>query len=320
MQPLLSPPLSLVVPVYGNAGAIAPLLEAVRGIAERSGGDFEAVFVVDGSPDRSYALLREQLPGAGFNARLLSLSRNFGAFAAIRAGLEAARGRVVAVMAADLQEPPELVLQFLEVLGKGDVDVAFGVRTARADPLGSRLASGLFWSVYRRFVMPEIPPGGVDIFALTDAFRDRLLLLRESNTSLLAQLFWLGGRRAYVPYERRGRQHGSSGWTLRKKLRYLSDSVFAFTDLPVRLLLWGGGVALSVAIVLAAAVLVARLSGWMQVVPGYTATMLTILFFGAINALGLGVVGAYAWRAFENTKARPLAVVQTDESFDGGKA
>jgi glycosyltransferase involved in cell wall biosynthesis len=320
MQPVLkSPPLSLVVPVYGNEGAIDALLEAVRDLARRAGGDFEAVFVVDGSPDRSYALLRERLPSAGFDARLLSLSRNFGAFAAIRSGLEAARGRIVAVMAADLQEPPELVLEFLQVLSKGEADVAFGVRASRADPLGARLASGLFWSVYRRFVMPDIPPGGVDIFALTADFRDRLLSLRESNTSLLAQLFWLGGRRAFVPYERRARVHGKSGWTLRKKLRYLSDSVFAFTDLPVRLLFWTGMLALFVAVVFGAVVLAARISGWVEV-PGYAATILTILFFGALNALGLGVVGTYAWRAFENTKARPLAVVQTDESFQGESA
>ena len=320
MQPLLNNPrLSLVVPVYGNEGAIDALLAAVRGIAGRVDGDFEAVFVVDGSPDRSYALLRERLPQAGFRARLLGLSRNFGAFAAIRAGLEAARGRVIAVMAADLQEPPELVLEFLKVMDEGNTDVVFGVRTARADPLGSRLASGLFWSLYRRFVMPDIPPGGVDIFALTANFRDRLVGLRESNSSLLAQLFWLGGRRAFVPYERRAREHGRSGWTLRKKLRYLSDSIFAFTDLPVRLLFWLGATALAVAMLLGAVVVVARVSGWVDV-PGYAATMLAILFFGALNALGLGVVGTYAWRAFENTKARPLAVVLVDDSFEGDRA
>ena len=317
MQPLLNPPLSLVVPVYGNEDSIEALLEAVRGIRARAGSDFEAVFVVDGSPDRSYAKLHELLPRAGFDSRLLSLSRNFGAFAAIRAGLAAARGRCIAVMAADLQEPPELVLEFHDRLSAGDIDVAFGVRTARRDPLASRLASGLFWSVYRRVVMPDIPPGGVDIFALSAAFRDRLLSLGESNTSLLAQLFWLGGRRAFVPYERRERAHGRSAWTLRKKLRYLSDSVFAFTDLPVRMLFWLGAIALAVALALGAAVLAAKLSGWVAV-PGYAATMLAILFFGALNALGLGVVGTYAWRAFENTKARPLAIVQTDESFDGG--
>lgn len=313
MQPVLS--LSLVVPVYGNEASIDELVQAIRELRARAGGDFEAVFVVDGSPDRSYALLRERLPEAGFRSQLVSLSRNFGAFSAIRAGLEKARGDVVAVMAADLQEPPELVLEFRQAFARGAVDVAFGVREARADPLPGRWLSQLFWAAYRRLVIPDIPPGGVDIFAVSAGFRDRLIGLRESNTSLLAQLFWLGGRRAFVGYRRRARRHGRSGWTLRKKLRYLSDSVFAFTDLPVRLLIGLGAFALLVAIGLSLVTLVAKLSGVVEV-PGYAGTMLAILFFGAFNALGLGVVGTYAWRAFENTKGRPLAVVQSEEIFD----
>lgn len=314
MQPVLTPELSLVVPIYGNEGSIDELLDAILGIQTSTGPRFEAVFVVDGSPDRSYSRLHERLPHAGFAAQLICLSRNFGAFSAIRVGLEHARGRVIAVMAADLQEPPELVVKFREVLEQGDVDVAFGVREGRKDPALSKLASRIFWGVYRRFVMPDIPKGGVDIFAVTDCFRDRLLAMRESNTSLLAQLFWLGGRRAFVPYERRERRHGRSGWTLRKKLRYLSDSVFAFTDLPVRILIVLGLISMAIATLLTIVTLVAKLSGVVEV-PGYAGTMLTILFFGAFNSLGLGVVGAYAWRAFENTKSRPLAVIQSAETF-----
>lgn len=312
MQPLLS--LSLVVPVYGNEASIPALLEAVRGIAARVDGGFEAVFVVDGSPDRSHALLRAALPEAGFAARLVALTRNFGAFHAIRAGLECARGASIAVMAADLQEPPELILDLHRAVREQGHDVAFGVREARADPLSSRIASGLFWALYRRLVLPEVPPGGVDIFAMDAAFRDRLLLLRESHSSLLAQLFWLGGRRAFVGYRRRAREHGRSAWTLRKKLRYFSDSVFAFTDLPVRLLFWFGLLALAVAVGLGAVTLLAKLTGALDV-PGYAGTLLTILFFGALNALGLGVVGTYAWRAYENTKQRPLSLVQSEECF-----
>ena len=315
MQPALTPSLSLVIPVYGNEGSIPALISAVAGLHRSLAGDFEAVFVVDGSPDQSHSLLRERLPAAGFPAQLVSLSRNFGAFAAIRVGLAKARGRMIAVMAADLQEPPELVLRFHEVLRDGKGDVAFGVREGRADPWASRVASNLFWSVYRRFVNPDIPPGGVDIFALTDRFRDQLLGLPEANSSLVAQVFWLGGRRHFVGYERQARHHGKSGWTLGKKFRYLSDSVFAFTDLPVRLLIALGAVALLVAVGLSFLTLVARLSGWVEV-PGYAGTMLAILFFGAFNALGLGVVGTYAWRAFENTKARPLAVIQTEQRFN----
>ena len=314
MQPVLKPQLALVVPVYKNEGSIAALIAAIEELRRQVDAGFEAVFVIDGSPDRSYARLRELLPGADFRSKVVCLSRNFGAFSAIRTGLEVADGQVIAVMAADLQEPPDLVLEFYRRLADGDNDIAFGVRESRSDPWMTRTASNLFWAMYRHFVMPDIPKGGVDIFAVSADTRDRLLLMRESNTSLLAQLFWLGGRRAFVPYARRQRQHGRSAWTLSKKLKYLSDSVFSFTDLPVRLLMSLGVIAMTSAIGLGVLILAARITGVIAV-PGYAGTMVTILFFGALNALGLGVVGAYAWRTFENTKARPLAVLQSTEQF-----
>jgi glycosyltransferase involved in cell wall biosynthesis len=313
MQSVLRPRLSLVVPVYGNEGSIPDLVDAVGWLNDQLRDSFEAVFVVDGSPDRSYARLREVLPNAPFRSQLLTLSRNFGAFAAIRCGLAHAEGDTIAVMAADLQEPVELMVQFEAAVSQG-ADLAMGVREGRDDPALSKLASSLFWKAYRRFVMPDIPKGGVDVFAISRAFRDNLLKLDESNSSLLAQIFWLGGRRAFVGYRRRQRQHGRSAWTLHKKLRYLSDSVFSFTDLPVRLLMFLGTSALLLAVTLSLVVLVAKL--WDVVaVPGYAGTMLAILFFGAFNALGLGVVGSYAWRTFENTKQRPLSIVQTQEAF-----
>lgn len=316
MQSLPIPTLSVVVPVYRNADSIPQLVAALQGLSRQVDGGLEVVFVVDGSPDASHALLREALAGAGLDAQLIALTRNFGSFPAIRVGLEHARGRVISVMAADLQEPPELALAFLDALRSGEADVAFGVRDGRDDPPMGKMLSIMFWSLYRHLVMPDIPRGGVDIFAVSADFRDRLLALQESNTSLLAQLFWLGGRRVFIPYQRRRREHGRSAWTLGKKLKYFADSVFAFSDLPVRLLFLIGGIALTTATLLAAVVVVGRISGWVSV-PGYAATVLTVLFFGAINTLGLGVVGSYAWRAFENTKARPLALVHTRETFEG---
>lgn len=313
---VVTPTHSLVVPVYGNAEGIDALVAAVRALADALGGDLEAVFVVDGSPDDSLARLRDALPASGLDAQLIALARNFGAFAAIRAGLGVARGKAIAVMAADLQEPPELALAFFEALRADRCDVAFGQRTARADPGASKLASRVFWGLYRRLVMRDVPAGGVDIFGLSARFRDELLRLGESNSSLLAQLFWLGGRRLFVPYARRAREHGVSAWTLRKKLRYLADSVFAFTDLPVRLLTVIGALGLAVATLAGLAVLGARLSGVIDV-PGYAATMLAVMFFGALNTLGIGLVGTYAWRAYENSKQRPLAIVQSVEAFGG---
>src|SRR5690606_3458434 len=150
----------------------------------------------------------------------------------------------------------------------------------------------LFWAAYRRLVQPDVPEGGVDVFAVTAGFRDRLVALDESNSSLLGLLFWLGGRREFIGYTRRRREHGTSAWTLRKKVTYLLDSVFAFSDLPVRLLMAAGLLGLSVAALLGMVVLVARVSGQFEV-PGYAGSMLAILFFGALNTFGIGIVGHY---------------------------
>lgn len=315
--------LSVVIPVYRNEAFVPALVNAFEHVAERAQRDHgqavEFVFVVDGSPDASYARLAQTLPAARFASQLIEHSRNFGSFAAIRTGLQAGRGDHFAVIAADLQEPPELMLEFLAALSSGRADIAVGRREGRDDPTMSRMGANLFWKLYRRLVMREIPEGGVDVFGCTRQVRDQLLALPESHSSLVGQLFWLGFRRVEIPYRRRAREHGKSAWTFRKKLRYLSDSIFAFTDLPIRLLLILGGVGLALATVLGTTVLALRLAGVLQV-PGYAATILVILFFGALNVFSLGLVGAYAARAFENTKNRPIAVARSRQIFDGSAA
>jgi glycosyltransferase involved in cell wall biosynthesis len=314
MQPVVTPRYSLVIPVYRNAGSIEALLKTIAAMQLKLENQLETVFVVDGSPDDSHAQLRDRLPNSGVRATLILLSRNFGAFAAIREGLLHARGEFAAVMAADLQEPPELVIEFFRRLEQGEGDVAFGVREARHDPWSSRLAANTFWWFYRRFVQRDVPVGGVDVFAVTRRFLDQLTVLGEANGSLLGLLFWMGGRRIFVPYTRRERAHGKSAWTFGKKFTYLLDSIFAFTDAPIRLLLACGAAGIGLATVIGILVLVARLAGWV-VVPGYAGTMLAVLFFGGLNALGLGLVGNYAWRAYENTKQRPLSIPMLIEEF-----
>jgi len=306
--------LSLVIPVYRNEASLPDLLAALQEMARALPEPMEVVFVVDGSPDRCHDILRERLPATGLTATLILLTRNFGAFAAVRAGLEHARGDSFAVMAADLQEPPELVPQMHALLAGGEVDVVVAERALRHDPPWQRWQAQLFWAWYRRYVVPEMPPGGVDIFACNKPFRDALLKLGESRSSLIAQIFWLGFRRASVPYVRQPRRHGASAWTWRKKMAYLSDSVFAFTDLPVRLLTRVGALGMVVALALALAVLLAKLMGQIDV-PGYAMTLIAILFFGALNLLSVGIVGTYAWRAYENTKQRPQAVVLREQRF-----
>ena len=314
LRVLASDVLTLVIPVYRNEQSLPDLLAAVQRLSEQLDGRMETVFVVDGSPDRCYDILRDKLPTYSMRSRLILLSRNFGSFAAIRTGLMHGEGERFAVMAADLQEPPELVLEMDRALRPGDVDVVVGVREARHDPLLSRLPAQLFWGLYRRYVVPEMPPGGVDVFGCNRAFRDTLLQLQESHSSLVAQIFWLGFRRRTISYVRQSRQHGASAWTLRKKVNYLMDSVFAFTDLPIRLLIRTGALGAAAAALFGLAVAVARVAGVITV-PGYAMTAILIVFFSALNLLSLGIVGSYAWRAYENTKARPLSVALRVEEF-----
>jgi glycosyltransferase involved in cell wall biosynthesis len=305
---------SLVIPVYGNAENLPRLFTELEQLASRAPGTLEVVFVVDGSPDASLEILRSRLPGWPVRSQLLELARNVGSFAAIAAGLAAGRGEYFAVMAADMQEPPDLILQFFQILKSGKADVTFGHRVGRADPFWSRVLSDGFWGLYRRFVVPEMPRGGVDVFGCTRQVRDQLVGLKEVSTNLVALLLWLGFRREFVPYERRPRLEGRSAWTFGKKVRYAVDSVFSFTDLPIRILLLLGVAGTVAAVVASGVVFTFWLLGRVPVL-GYTPLVLMITFFGGLTALGLGIVGQYLWISIQNTRGRPPYVVKSSEKF-----
>jgi glycosyltransferase involved in cell wall biosynthesis/dTDP-4-dehydrorhamnose 3,5-epimerase-like enzyme len=304
---------SLVIPVYRNEESIPRLLRTLDEINGALDAQLEVVFVVDGSPDRSFELLQSAMKDQKFSMQLLGHSRNFGSFPAIRSGLQAARGEYFAVMAADMQEPPSLIVDFFRLLAAGDCDVTLGTRAKRNDPWLSRISSRLFWGSYRRIIAPAMPEGGVDVFGCNQNFRKQLLTLEESRSSLIALIFWLGFRRKMVSYERLAREEGKSAWTFTKKLDYMMDSIFAFSDLPIRLLLRVGAVGSLSSFALGVTVLLGRVSG-SQAVPGYAATILTVLFLGTLNLFALGLVGTYAWRGYENSKRRPLAIVATQFS------
>lgn len=305
---------TIVIPVYRNRETIPDLCAQLDRL-ELPGVELDVVFVVDGCPDDSVGALRQAAPVMRHPSQIVELSRNFGAFPAIREGLAHATGDVVAVIAADLQEPPELVADFVRAFRDSGADVALGTRLARADPFLTRMSSAAFWSLYRRLVQPEMPAGGVDVFAVRARARRALLQMESRNTSLVGQLLWIGFDRVVVPYERRARPSGRSSWSLRKRLRYMSDSIFSFTDLPVRLMIVIGAIG-ALAIAIASAVVLAQWLLGNIGVPGYTPLMLGLLFVGFLLVMSLGVVGSYVWRTFENSKGRPPAIVREIHRVD----
>ena len=305
---------SIIIPVYKNEGSISSLIQELTLIQKKLASELEIVFVVDGSPDKSYELLNALIPSSGLTAQLIALSRNFGSFAAIKKGLEVAKGDYFGVMAADLQEPPELIIESFEALDTGDYDIVVGARDSRADPLMKTMTSQIFWAFYKKFVVPDMPVGGVDIFSCNQIFREQLLYMDEAHSSLIAQIFWLGFRRKIIYYNRLERMHGESAWTFKKKVNYMMDSVFSFTDLPIKMLTRIGLLGMTFFIFAGTSAFLGRILGWIEV-PGYTMTFLTIGFFGAMNLFGLGIVGSYTWRTYENTKQRQNAICMSKKEF-----
>lgn len=309
---------SLIIPVYYNQDSLPALLKKIEFIYNKLSQDLEVLFVVDGSPDQSYEILKKNLPKAKYISKIILLSRNFGELNAIRTGLELATGKYISVMSADLQEPPELIINFFLSLKNEPIDLAVGVRESRDDPFFSKLASYTFWYFYKKFIFKDIPKGGVDLFGCNRIFREALLKLKESNSSLIAQLFWIGFRRKEIKYKRLKRLHGTSQWNFKKKLQYMLDCVFSFTDIPIKLLSFVGMLGVLVFGFLGILTFSLKILGLINVT-GYTSIFLSIGLLAAINILSLGVIGSYAWRAYDNTKQRPLSVILKIDKFNKKK-
>lgn len=303
---------SIVIPVYKNEESLPDLLSQLKElnscIVKKFNSKIEVVFVVDGSPDKSFEYLSNHQYQLGFPSQVALLSRNFGAFSAVRAGLSLARGDFIATKAADLQEPIDLYIEFLQTLNQGTHDVVVAMRTSRNDPWFSQLMARIFWGIYRWLIQDEIPAGGADVFGCTKEVRNNILQLKELNTSLIGLLFWVGFKRKMIPYTRLAREKGKSSWSFRKKLNYVMDSFFAFSDLPIKLMYFAGGLGIMFSVIFSLLAIWDKLNHNVDV-PGYTATILVISFFGGLNLLAFGIIGSYVWRGYENTKRRPDFII-----------
>ena len=164
----------------------------------------------------------------------------------------------------------------------------------------------------------EIPAGGVDVFGCTRQVANELVRMDESHTSLVGLLYWVGFRRVEVQYDRLPRPEGKSAWSFRRKVRYLLDSIYSFTDLPITLIIALGVVGVVVSTVAGIAVLVAWATDQIDVA-GYTPLILSVFFMTSLIVIALGIVGSYVWRTYENSKGRPGAVAMSHERFGSGR-
>ncbi|MFL5339706.1 MAG: glycosyltransferase family 2 protein [Gemmataceae bacterium] len=302
------PLISVVVPVFHNAASVPDLQGRLSALAAANPGDtFEFVFVDDGSRDDSFAVL-ETLSRTDARIRVVKLSRNFGSNPAVLAGLSQARGAAVAVISADLQDPPELIGEMLTHWKSGR-KVVVAARAGRADPLPVRLPANLFYALFRRGALPAMPPGGFDFCLIDRQVCDLLLGLRERALFLVGEILWLGFDPVVIPYQRAARpaKYGRSMWTAARRLRHLADAFAGFSPLPLRAAFLFGIAALLFGLLGGAGMLLALLFG--REPAGWGIVLAVTLLLTGAQLLTLGVLGEYVWRALDNSRGRPAYVI-----------
>ena len=303
--------LSIVIPVYCNEGNLIPLYEDLcKKVLNRTDLKFEIVLVDDGSYDRSWKVI-EELKKKDKRIVSMRLSRNFGSHAAILCGLEHCSGDCAVIKAADMQEPSELLLDMYEEWRNG-YNVVLAVRETRED---KSFFSDLYYSLTRRFIFPNMPEHGFDIFLVDRKVIEVLKNLDEKNSAITGQILWSGFRTKEVRYARKQREIGKSKWTLKKKIRLVTDTLFSFSVLPITFISFAGVLMTFISFLWALFIVIQRLQGKIYV-EGYTTLMVFQLFSFGIIMLTLGVIGNYLWRSFDASRNRPVYIVEDDKETE----
>ena len=299
--------LSVVVPVYHNQETLQELHTRLTATCAAIVPDaYELIFVNDGSGDRSWELLHH-IASTDPHVRAISLSRNFGSQAAILAGLAHATGARVAMIAADLQEPPELISDLYKACDAG-AEIALASRSTRGDPWTTKQFARIFYALLRRFALPEMPVGGFDCFVASRRVGQMLLDHARPNVYLPGELLWLGFPRIVVPYDRLARPAGTSMWTFWKKFRFLIDSFVAFSYAPIRITSSLGLLFAIAGFLYAIVILSLRITSGFPV-EGWASLAVIVLILGGVQLIVLGTLGESVWRTLDTGRNRPLYIV-----------
>lgn len=310
-----TPLLSIVVPCYNEEEVITATLERLFAFCDTlSGLDVEVICIDDGSRDRTRELLKAH---AGHDPRLrvIGFARNFGHQIAVTAGMDAAAGDAVVLIDADLQDPPEVIGQMVAKWREG-YDVVYGTRTEREGESAFKLTTArLFYRTLNRLSDTPIPLDTGDFRLMSRVVVDTLRAMPEHDRFVRGMVSWVGFRQTALPYRRAARFAGTSKYPLRKMLAFATDGILSFSTKPLRVATGLGMASASLALLGIVYALVMRLftNEWVE---GWTALMIAILFLGGVQLICVGILGEYIGRIYNQSKGRPLYVVQEYVGFD----
>lgn len=302
-----SPVISLIVPVLNEACAIPIFLQAIANVLDSKAYEYEVLFIDDGSSDETLSVLNECCL-ADSRIRVVSFTRNFGKEAAISAGLDFCRGDVVIPMDVDLQDPPELIPAFVDLWRQG-YDVVCGVRERRdSDSFLKRYTAQYFYRVFNRFSTTKLTENAGDFRLLDRRVVEVLRRLPERTRFMKGLYAWVGFRTTAVTYSRPARSAGDTKWRGWALWNFALDGLLGFSTLPLRAWTYVG-VCIAVATFIYALVITVRTLYLGIDVPGYASILVSIMFFSGIQLMTLGILGEYIGRLFQESKGRPLYIV-----------
>jgi glycosyltransferase involved in cell wall biosynthesis len=308
-----APLLSVVLPVYNERENLPDLIGRTRPILEKlAANDFEMIFVDDGSTDGSSEML-DLLSASDPRYQVVHLSRNFGHQAALQAGLDDAHGDAVVLMDADLQDPPELLIDFVEKWREG-YEVVYAIRHKRKEVLWKRFAYAAFYRTMRVVSNIDVPLDSGDFCLLDRQVVLAMAALPERNRFVRGLRKWVGFRQVGIAYDRAPRNAGQTKYSLRKLVGLAMNGYIGFSALPLRIAAWLGMLAAACGFVLTVYVIVTRLLN-PTLLQGWASTSALILFIGGVQLIVLGIMGEYLGRVYDEVRQRPLYVVSSRTRF-----
>ena len=306
--------ISIVVPVYYNANTLMLLYEDMKEKILGRIGEYEIVFVDDGSGDDSWEIMN-RIREMDENVQCVKLSRNFGEHAAILAGLHVCTGDCAVTKQADLQEDSELILDMYESWKRGN-KVVIAVRAQRDDSAIKKFFANMYYAIVRKCIDKNMPEGGFDCYLLDRQVIGVLEMLDEKNSALTLQVLWVGFKSEKIYFHRKDREIGESRWTLSKKIKLVMDSMMSFSYFPIKFMSGVGAVCAVISFFWIIEVILERLIIGTPI-DGWASLMCLILFSTGTILLMLGILGEYLWRTFDASRNRPPFIIDTIQAATG---
>lgn len=308
-MPLLNKKISVVAPVFNEEAVVEEFYNRMKKVLEEATPEHEIIFVDDGSSDSTLEKLKN-LHNKDAKIKVLSFSRNFGHLKAVSAGLEFSSGDAVMVIDSDLQDPPEVLFDFLKKWQEG-YKVIYGIRTKRKEWFLKRFA---YWAFYRLFKklasLKDIPVDAGEFSLLDKQVVDIIKSLPERSLFLRGLRIWVGFKHCGVVYERSIRFAGKTKYPIRKLVKLAADNIFSFSFIPLKIATMMGFIVAFIDFLIILIVLYLRLVYGVIGVPGFSSTIIAIFFIGGVQLISLGILGEYVARIYEEVRHRPRYVVK----------